>query len=276
MLAIHSISGLSVACDIPSDYALLVLESGVVRFLGRDGKIDDVDVSGVYILSGGGCVVSSNCGDTLGELVCFDRISFVHFVRTCDLVGRSCQLDKLGFLEKIEGADLVAIRMDLLLLKKELEVGGDQLRLNLAFSLLMCSVFWGGRELGTANNGDSFADEFNRLLEGNFRRCRSTNFFARRLGISARKLNSWCRGSFSGKGFYAVLIDRLMMEAEFRLLCSDDPIKFIAYELGFRSVQHFRTYFVRYRGISPSGLRLRQRCVVEVTNPFGLVLDREG
>jgi len=259
MLTVLSICCPFTACDLPLGYGLLLVERGGVNLSAVAGSVGGHCGQGLYLFSGG-CRVSLSPGQhTVAVLVCFDREFLVRSPASFHWAMQCLQLLKGSLPRKLEGVDLSGARDDLELLKRELGAGRDPRRVQLAFSLLMCALF--------PLKGDQRAvdgvcpGEFAKLLEQNFRICRSTSFYAGRLGVSPRKLNSWCRGRFAAKGFYGVLIARVMAEAECRLLGSDEPIKVIAFELGFGSVQHFRTYFFRYSGISPSGFRSGQRTV---------------
>lgn len=280
MLKIHSISGPSVAALSGLQgrvYLLVIVECGSVRLKANDHQsVEDIRGKGVYLFSGDCTEVTGVEIDTSAELICFARNFLVCFLRNYPVGTAAVDLEKKCRHLKIDAAGQCAMRRDLELLKTELENAENSVRVRLAFCLLMCSVWAGKGDVDLAGDCGFTLKQFDELLEANLCSCRSTSFYARRLGMSSRKLNSWCRSRFSGKGFYAVLIERLMVEAEYRLLCTEEPIKVIAIELGFRSVQHFRTYFVRYRGVSPSGYRLGLACNDELVNLCGLDRGREG
>jgi AraC-like DNA-binding protein len=280
MLKIHSISGPSVAALSGLQgrvYLLVIVECGSVMLKANvHQSAKDIRGKGVYLFSGDCTDVSGVEIDTSAELICFSRIFLVSFLRMFPMGTAAIELENGCKHVEMDAPGQCAMRRDLELLKTELENGGNSVRVRLAFCLLMCSVLAGNGDVNLAGDCGFTLKEFDELLEAHLCSCRSTSFYARRLGMSSRKLNSWCRSRFSGKSFYGVLIERLMVEAEYRLLCTEVPIKVIALELGFRSVQHFRTYFVRYRRVSPSRFRLGLACNDELVNLCGLDRGREG
>jgi AraC-like DNA-binding protein len=139
----------------------------------------------------------------------------------------------------------------------ELERDGGFEHLKLVFSLLLLDMvehrFGVVRHVGPERD---LRGEFAALLEASFRAERSTLFYARRLGISDRKLNALCREWYGGKMVFGVVMDRLVSEAEYLLLGTDMAIKAIAYELGFSSSENFGMYFRRAKGLGPMAFRL--------------------
>lgn len=98
--------------------------------------------------------------------------------------------------------------------------------------------------------------EFSELVERFYFENRSSSFYARRLGVSVKRLNRLCREEwFAGKNCYQVVMDRILSQAEYLLLGTDMEVKAIGFELGFSSGANFATYFVRYKGITPVQFR---------------------
>lgn len=126
--------------------------------------------------------------------------------------------------------------------------------------LVLCSVSGDRFVVADAfDSGRRLFEEFKVLLEDSLRSHRATSFYARRMGVSSRRLNSLCRNWYGGKGVFEVVMDRLISEAEFLLLGTDMPIKAIGYELGFSSGENFGMYFRRMRGGAPLVFRTQGR-----------------
>lgn len=175
-------------------------------------------------------------------------------------MGRGLGLfDALVFLE-LDGLRMALVVERLRVLVFELERSGDFDHLKLVFALLLLDMVEDRFVVAQPSEvGYDLFGEFKVLLEGYFRESRSTSFYARRLGLTDRRLNAFCREWYAGKGLFAVVMERLISEAEFLLLGTDMPIKAIAYELGFSSGENFGMYFRRSRGISPLVFRIRGR-----------------
>ena len=67
-------------------------------------------------------------------------------------------------------------------------------------------------------------------------------------------------------------IDHLRVRDSRALLMAGEPVKSIAFQLGFKQVLHFCTFFKRSYGISPSTCRLmfsNEQCPPQITNVRG-------
>lgn len=135
-------------------------------------------------------------------------------------------------------------------------LGFDHLKLSLA----MCLLNMVSHLLEPARpfeEGRRLMGMFKELLEANFRgkQTRRSSFYAEQMRISQRRLNALCRVWYQGRGFDGVVLDRLLSEAEYLLAGTQEPIKNIYIDLDFYSQQHFRGWFKRHRGVSPTGFR---------------------
>jgi AraC-like DNA-binding protein len=92
------------------------------------------------------------------------------------------------------------------------------------------------------------------LIEANYKTSRKTSFYAAKLGLTDRELNSFAHEVF-GKRFFDVLMERLLVDADMLLRDKNMAIKEIAYELGFTSQSNFTTYYQRYKGYTPGAFR---------------------
>lgn len=96
------------------------------------------------------------------------------------------------------------------------------------------------------------------LIELHYLHHRKTKVYADMLGMEDRKLNDLCKEIY-GKRFFELLMERLLCEAERRFLILDEPLKLIAFELGFSHDSHLNTYYLRYKGITPAEFRKLHR-----------------
>ncbi|MBB2143946.1 helix-turn-helix domain-containing protein [Pedobacter sp. LMG 31464] len=188
-------------------------------------------------------------------LVCFSDKDLEDFVLRYPLarnVAREVRPWRLNLTKE----RIPHLEQELGLLKMELVLGTNRERLRLLFSLLMLQLFEGEIPArGSLTGKKDLIDEFRESLERYFRLQRSTRFYARKLAVSSRRLNGLCKDWYAGKRMFEVVLERICLEAEILLLDIDIPIKAVAYELGFSSTQHFRVYFKRFRGMSPSEFR---------------------
>ncbi|RZK70723.1 MAG: AraC family transcriptional regulator [Pedobacter sp.] len=92
------------------------------------------------------------------------------------------------------------------------------------------------------------------LIDAYYMTNRSTSFYANKLGITQRNLNIIVHNMYQCR-FFEIVMQRLLYEAEIKLADKEIPLKVIAYELGFSHYNHFNTYYLRYKGISPKEYR---------------------
>jgi AraC family transcriptional regulator, transcriptional activator of pobA len=93
-------------------------------------------------------------------------------------------------------------------------------------------------------------EEFTNLLHENYRLSRNVNFYAEKLSISPKHLNTLCR-KFLNLSAKNTIDNFVILEAK-RELISNSPIKEIAYKLGFLETTNFVKYFKKQTNISPS------------------------
>lgn len=94
------------------------------------------------------------------------------------------------------------------------------------------------------------------LIELQYRKQRSADFYARQLSVSAKRLNELTRESY-GKTISQLINDRLILEAKRAIGCIDKPIKEISYELGFSEPSYFTRFFGKQTGLAPQDFRKR-------------------
>ncbi len=229
----------------------VVCGHGGIRLCGKDYGLG---AGTVCFVDSGKEVGVFGKGDSLYVLE-FDKLLWAHFLRSYPLARGIGVFSEVVVLDlDVERCKIAEGRVSQLLL--EVLAGVSEEHQKLLFGLFMLDVLM--EKVGVVEAVDlpkRLLSEFVELLEVNFKKERSTRFYARRLAVSSRRLNGLCRGWFSGRDVFEVLMDRICSEAELMLLGSDVPVKAVAYELGFSSTQHFRMYFKRFRGVTPTELR---------------------
>ena len=93
-------------------------------------------------------------------------------------------------------------------------------------------------------------EEFTNILHESYRLSRNVNFYAEKLSISPKHLNTLCR-KFLNLSAKNTIDNFVVLEAK-RELISNSPIKEIAYKLGFLETTNFVKYFKKQTNISPS------------------------
>jgi len=93
-------------------------------------------------------------------------------------------------------------------------------------------------------------EEFTNILHESYRLSRNVNFYAEKLSISPKHLNTLCR-KFLNLSAKNTIDNFVILEAK-RELISNSPIKEIAYKLGFLETTNFVKYFKKQTNISPS------------------------
>ncbi|GJM35695.1 MAG: AraC family transcriptional regulator [Saprospiraceae bacterium] len=95
---------------------------------------------------------------------------------------------------------------------------------------------------------------FLKILEENFRRPLSVEFYAEKLFMSSRNLNLICQSTLQ-KSVSEILETRRLMEAKNLLANSDLSISEIGFELGYKEKAYFSNVFKKKAGQSPSKFR---------------------
>ncbi|RYE54148.1 MAG: AraC family transcriptional regulator [Sphingobacteriales bacterium] len=219
------------------------------------GKRLEIVRGRVFFLEDGDTVILESATVVSGFLVGFEKLLWEGFLLHYPRYS-GCSVFKSLLSVDVAGGEVLVLIEELRWLKAEMESGANLIRLKLRFNLVMLVVL--DRVcLGEKGKWDQLRAEFLEVLEGNFRLQRKSGFYADRLGMTSRKLNGLCREWFEGRDFVGVHRERLIGEAEYLLIETDRAIKEIAFDLGFCSQQHFRGYFFRVKGMSPSCFRNR-------------------
>ncbi|WP_065239320.1 4-hydroxyphenylacetate catabolism regulatory protein HpaA [Gallibacterium genomosp. 3] len=99
-------------------------------------------------------------------------------------------------------------------------------------------------------------NQFNQLIEQNFRKNWVISEYLTHLCISESRLNVLCK-KFSGLSPKQIIIERQLQEARYQLMFTQDSISKIAYDLGFSDPAYFSRYFQARVGVSPKRFRDR-------------------
>ena len=92
--------------------------------------------------------------------------------------------------------------------------------------------------------------EFMLLLEENYMEERTAEYYASKLGISAKRLNQILKDKLDKTGMQ-LIHDRIIMEAKRKIIHSENTLKEIAYNLGFSDRPYFSRFFKKQTGQSP-------------------------
>ena len=92
--------------------------------------------------------------------------------------------------------------------------------------------------------------EFMLLLEENYMEERTAEYYASKLGISAKRLNQILKDKLDKTGMQ-LIHDRIIMEAKRKIIHSENTLKEIAYDLGFSDRPYFSRFFKKQTGQSP-------------------------
>lgn len=95
---------------------------------------------------------------------------------------------------------------------------------------------------------------FLRILEDNYRRDVSVDFYAEKLNMTSRNLNLICRNILQ-RSVSEIIETRKLTEAKNLLIHSGKTIAEIGYELGYNEKAYFTKVFKKKAGITPSEFR---------------------
>lgn len=92
--------------------------------------------------------------------------------------------------------------------------------------------------------------EFMLLLEMNYLEERTAEFYAGNLGLSSKRLNQILKEKLN-KTAMQLIHDRVVMEAKRQIIHSENTIKEIAFNLGFKDRSYFSRFFKQHSGQTP-------------------------
>lgn len=101
---------------------------------------------------------------------------------------------------------------------------------------------------------DSKFLEFVELLEESFESCRNAKWYAKQMNCSAKTLYRICMTSV-GKSAKAIANERVIIEAQRRLLAEKATVREVGASLGFEETTNFVKFFRRFTDKNPSEFR---------------------
>lgn len=130
--------------------------------------------------------------------------------------------------------------------------------LKLFTELILTYTFRANQQSSSANLiTNKFQEQFQRftsLLEQNFRQNHSVHYYADRLSVTAKQLNRTCQKAYH-QTTLTLIHQRVSLEAKRLLFYTAEPVKVIAYQLGFQDPAHFTNFFRRHTALSPESFR---------------------
>lgn len=97
--------------------------------------------------------------------------------------------------------------------------------------------------------------EFIELLEQFFESCRNVKWYAKQINCSAKTLYRICLSTV-GKSAKAIVNERVIIEAQRRLLVGKATVKEVGNSLGFEETSNFVKFFRRLVGLNPEQFRI--------------------
>ena len=104
--------------------------------------------------------------------------------------------------------------------------------------------------------------EFMLLLEMNYLNERTAEFYAGKLGISAKRLNQILKTKLN-KTAVQLIHDRVVLEAKRQIIHSEHTIKEIGFNLGFKDSSYFSRFFKQLTQQSPQEFQLSVKNYVQ-------------
>lgn len=106
----------------------------------------------------------------------------------------------------------------------------------------------------TSNQHDNTFIKFLQLLEENFHKTVSVNFYAEKLFMSSRNLNLICQQVLQ-KSAFEIIQTRKLVEAKNLLTTTNKSINAIGFEIGYKEKAYFSNIFKKKTGQTPSAFR---------------------
>lgn len=100
-------------------------------------------------------------------------------------------------------------------------------------------------------------EAFRQLIDLHYKSIKSPSEYANLLNTSARHLNRITKETL-GKTSIELIADRVVLEARRMLALSGQPVKEIAFELGFEDVSYFIRFFKKHTGQTPAAFQKNQ------------------
>lgn len=109
-------------------------------------------------------------------------------------------------------------------------------------------------------------NQFRALVETHYLEHWPVSSYAKALGVAVSRLNRACRAA-ANKSAFALVQERLLLEARRKLIYIAAPVSRLAYELGFEDPAYFWRFFKRHAGSTPAAYRRQARLRAERAHP---------
>jgi AraC-like DNA-binding protein len=131
------------------------------------------------------------------------------------------------------------------------------LRLNLAQLIILFSRFLKNTPVKVSRIS-KFRDEFNELIEKNYKTHHNVEFYAKAMGVATKSLTAKVNRNL-GKNVREIIQDRCILESKRLLAYSDLSVSEIALELGFEDPNYFTRFFKLKTKTNPGKFRQKVR-----------------
>lgn len=128
--------------------------------------------------------------------------------------------------------------------------------LTLSFLNILLTYVWREQQAVVSNkniNNNSFLEYIN-LLENNYKQIKSVKQYSKLLSITAKQLNRVCKQTLNQTAL-SVIHERINLEAKRKLFYSENQVKDICYDLGFKDTGHFNNFFKKMNNKTPMKFR---------------------
>ncbi len=131
------------------------------------------------------------------------------------------------------------------------------LRINLAKLIILFSRFIKDTP-AKVSRVSKFREEFNELIERNYKTHHNVEFYAKTMGVATKSLTAKVNRNI-GKNVREIIQDRCILEGKRLLAYSDLSVSEIALELGFEDPNYFTRFFKLKTKINPGKFRQKVR-----------------
>ena len=108
----------------------------------------------------------------------------------------------------------------------------------------------------TSGRRRALVARFSERIERRYRKGEPLTDYVAALNVSESRLRNACL-AVTGQTPVQLLHQRMLLEAKRQLLYTDEPVRGIAYALGFTDAAYFTRFFSRHVGLSPRAFRAR-------------------
>ena len=106
----------------------------------------------------------------------------------------------------------------------------------------------------TLTRAEARVEELRKLIDEHFRKERLISFYARKLAMTADRLNDHVKRA-TGVTAGHLIRQRVLTEAKRQLVFTSQPIHEVSYDLAFSDPSHFTRFFRKQTGMTPQAFR---------------------